>query len=228
MREALVAYFGEHQKLVEADALRLILTTSQPLEFSRRLIESTGPETHFVTVQMVERLIFDPSRRPGAPGPAARAADRPAVPAAPAELYRLVQEGFVPPSPGLSPREAYDALFASRFRALARPLHGRSELSGARPIAEIRKAEGKTSVIAMVRDVRQTPEKHHLILQIEDETGALEVLVPRDSPPAQVTFLPDEIVGLVLSLPKEQDRIPRAISVHRPDVPASRSIGGKS
>ena len=225
MREELVAYFGEHQKLVEADALRLILTTSQPLEFSRRLIEVAGPESHFVTVQMVERLIYDPARRAAAVGPTPRPVDRaaPRVPLAPAELYRLIQEGFVPPSPGLSPREAYDALFASRFRTLARPLRGRPELSGSLPIGEVRKSEGRTSVIAMVREVRQTPEKHHLILQVEDETGMLEVLVPRDSPPAQVTFLPDEMIGLVLSLPKERDRIPRATAVFRPDVPASRA-----
>ena len=230
MREELVAYFGEHQKLVEADALRLILSTSQPLEFSRRLIESAGPETHFVTVQMVERMIQDPARSVGGFRPLPRPVDRapPRVPAAPAELYRLVQEGFVPPSPGLTPREAYDALFASRFRALARPLRGRPELSGARPISEVRKSEGKTSVLAMVRDVRQTPEKHHLILQVEDESGALEVLVPRDSPAAKETFLPDEMVGLVLSLPKEHDRIPRAVAVFRPDVPASRPTGRSS
>jgi DNA polymerase II small subunit len=227
MREELVAYFGEHQKLVEADALRLILTTSQPLEFSRRLIESTGPDNHFVTVQMVERLIFDPARRAPSSTATTRPPDRTAarVPPMPAELYRLIQEGFVPPSPGLTPREAYDALFASRFRALARPLRSRPELSGSRPIAEVRKSDGRTSVIAMVREVRQTPEKHHLILQVEDETGVLEVLVPRDSPPAQVTFLPDEMIGLALSLPKERDRIPRATAVFRPDVPASRPSG---
>ena len=226
MREHLVAYFEEHHKLVEAGALRLILTTPQPLDLSRRLIEVAGPENAFVTVQMVERLLTDPGRRTSATGAAPSAARADArAPVVPAELYRMLQEGFVAPTPGLSPREAYDGLFASRFRALARHLKGRPELAGARPISEVRKAEGSTSVIAMVRDVRQTPEKHHLILQVEDTTGALEVLVPRDSAPAQLTFLPDEMVGLVLALPRERDRIPRAVSVHRPDVPPTRSTG---
>ncbi|MCI4339948.1 MAG: metallophosphoesterase [Thermoplasmata archaeon] len=224
MREHLVAYFEEHHKLVEAGALRLILTTPAPLDLSRRLIEVAGPDNAFVTIQMVERLLTDPGRRAGTASTAPeRGAPRPS--AVPAELYRMLQEGFVPPTAGLSPREAYDGLFASRFRALARHLKGRPELSGARPIAEVRKAEGTTSVIAMVREVRQTPEKHHLILQVEDETGSIEVLVPRDSAPAQVTFLPDEMVGLVLALPRERDRIPRAVSVHRPDIPPSRPVG---
>jgi len=230
MREHLVAYFEEHHKLVEAGALRLILTTPQPLDLSRRLIDLAGPDTAFVTVQMVERLLLEPARRPGASNVPARPGERsgPRLPAVPAELYRLVQEGFVAPSPGLSPREAYDALFASRFRALARHLRARPELSGARPVLEVRKSEGTTSVIAMVRDVRQTPEKHHLILQVEDETGVLEVLVPRDSAPAQLTFLPDEMVGLALALPRERDRIPRATAVYRPDIPASRPMGRAS
>ncbi len=227
MREHLVAYFEEHHKLVEAGALQLILTTPQPLDLSRRLIEFAGPGSPFVTLQMVERVLEDSARRVGGPTLAARAVDRAASPSTgvTAEIYRLLQEGFIPPTAGLSPRAAYDGLFASRFKALARHLRNRPELAGARPIGEVRKSEGKTSVIAMVRDVRQTPEKHHLILHVEDETGSLEVLVPRDSAPAEVTFLPDEIVGLVLALPREHDRIPRAVSVHRPDIPPSRPVG---
>lgn len=221
MREQLVAYFGAHHKLVEPGALNRILETNQPLDLSRQLIESSGAGSPFVTLEMVESVL---TRRSGA---VARAPSAPpaGAPAAPAAVpFELLCEGFQPPT-ARPPLEAYTALFESRYKALARMLRGRPELGGHRPIGDLRRAEGSAAVIGMVRDVRTTPEKHHLIVTVEDDSGASEVLVPRDTAAAKVTFLPDEVVGLVLALPKEHDRIPRAVSVHRPDVPATRPSG---
>ncbi|HYA54411.1 MAG TPA: metallophosphoesterase, partial [Thermoplasmata archaeon] len=102
---------------------------------------------------------------------------------------------------------------------------GRPELPNLRPIRELRAVEGLSSVIGMVREVRETPQRHHLILTVDDETGSLEVLVPKDSPGARTTFLPDEVVGLKLTFGKEPGRIPRVAHVERPDVPSTRSLG---
>ena len=229
MREQLVAYFEAHHKLLEAGALGLILETPEPLDLSRRLIDAAGPDSPFVTVEMVQIELGGIGARSGGwtatrrPPPAvARTSAGPGAP-----TFSLVHEGFAP-SAVRQPLEAYTGLFASRFRSLARFLRGRPELSSIRPIAELRRSEGSTAVIGMVRDVRQTPEKHHLILQIEDDSGAAEVLVLRDSAPATATFLPDEVVGLVLALPREHDKIARVTAVHRPEVPASRPAGRAS
>ncbi len=223
MREQLVAYFGAHHKLVEAGALRLILDTSQPLDLSRRLIETAGVDSPFVTLEMVESEL---RRRAGAARAevVARARALAPAPTVASPPYELLVEGFTPPT-AREPLGAYTALFASRFRALSRMLRGRPELAGLRPVSELRRAEGTAAVIAMVREVRQTPEKHHLILTVEDETGATEMLVPRDTAPAKLTYLPDEVVGLVVALPREHDRIPRVVAVQRPEVPASRPVG---
>jgi DNA polymerase II small subunit len=226
MRAQLVAYFEAHHKLVEAGALQMILTTPQPLDLSRRLIEVESAGSPFVTVEMVQQML---GRAPpsGALGPVRALPTSPKsfgapVPAGPAGQFRMIEEGFIPPSANRDPLEAYGRLFASRFTALARLLRGRPELSGLRPIGDLSRAEGNASVIAMIRDVRQTSEHHHLILNVEDGTGAAELFVPKDSPAAQLTFLPDEVVGLTLSIPRERGKIPRVTSVQRPDVPASR------
>ena len=225
MREHLVAYFEEHRKLVEPQALRRILETPQPLDLSRRLIENSDPTSPFVTLEMVELLLGRSPMGPQGPLPPEPLAARPPPsPPAPPELFRLVREGFAAPTANRPPLEAYQALFASRFRSLARLLKGRPELSGSRPVGELRRAEGTASVIAMVREVRQTPEKHHLILTVEDDSGTVELLVPKDSPPSAVTFLPDEVVGLVLALPKGGDRLPRVTAVQRPEVSPSRAV----
>lgn len=227
LREHLVAYFEEHHKLVEAGALQLLLTNHQPLLLSREVVEQRAGDSPFVTREMVEAVLAE--RAPptdlvgGGLRPAARLRDvRVEVP------YELLREGFTGPPVASDPLAAYSALFHSRFRALSRMLRGRPELPNLRPITALRPTDGTASLIGLVREVRTTPKQHHLILTLDDETGSAEVLVPKDSPAARTTFLSDEVVGLRLQFAREPGKIPRAVAVERPDIPASRTVGRAS
>ncbi|HYB78075.1 MAG TPA: hypothetical protein VEE83_05270, partial [Thermoplasmata archaeon] len=67
LREHLVAYFGEHHKLLEAEALQLLLADRQPLALSRDLIERSGDASPFVTREMVEAALARRSAPPARP-----------------------------------------------------------------------------------------------------------------------------------------------------------------
>jgi DNA polymerase II small subunit len=225
LREHLVAYFEEQHKLVEAGALHLLLTTNQPLVWSREVIERVGPASPFVTREDVEALIAER-------GPPARTPTSDLAPAAapgarrgPAPRFELLREGYAGPPVTTQPLQAYHALFQSRYRALARLLRGRPQLGNLRTVRELRAGDGEASVIGMVREVRETPQRHHLILTLDDETGAVELLVPKDSPGARVTFLPDEVVGARIQFAKDPGKIPRVTAIERPDVPHARPVG---
>jgi DNA polymerase II small subunit len=224
LREHLVAYFEEHHTLVEAGALQLLLSNHQPLLLSRELVEHRIDGSPFVTVEMVERaLALRSPARPSAPvdlRSSARPQDvRVEVP------FELIREGFTGPPVATDPLAAYSALFQSRYRALARLLRGRPELPNLRPISGLRAPDGSASIIGLVREVRTTPKRHHLLLTLDDESGSVEVLVPQDSPAARMTFLADEVVGLRLQFSREPGKLPRAAAVERPDVPAVRPVG---
>jgi DNA polymerase II small subunit len=215
VRDHLEAYFAEHHKLVETDALQLLLQSPQPLVLSRRVLEALGPDDPMVSYELVAQLAsFE--RAPSAPRPL----DGTSLgPAAPEPAFRLLREGFQP-APGVEPLAGYSRLFHFRYETMARFLKGRPDLPNVHPVAELARAEGTVSVLAMVRDVRQTPEKHHLIVRLEDPSGAAEVLVLKDSVPARTPFLPDEVVGAKLKLTRERvKRIPLVEGVVRPDVP---------
>ena len=228
LREHLVAYFEEHHKLLEAEALQLLLSDRQPLALSREVIARAAESSPFVTREMVEAEQArrrSPAPRSDAltPGLAARDNGRRTAPP-----FELLCEGFTGPPVATQPIAAYEALFQSRFRLLARMLRGRPELPNLRPVRELRASEGSSSVIGMVREVRETSQRHHLILTLDDETGSLETLVPKDSPGSRVTFLPDEVVGLNLTFSKEPGKLPRVSHVERPDVPSTRPMGRAS
>jgi DNA polymerase II small subunit len=221
LRGHLVAYFEEHHTLVEAGALELLLEHHQPLVLSRELVERRGRDAVFVTRAMVEEVLAE--RRPAAGAVELRAAARPedarvVVP------FELLREGFTGPPVASDPLAAYSALFHSRFRSLARLLRGRAELGNLRPAKELRPSEGVASLVGLVREVRSTA-KHHLVLTLDDESGSVEVLVPRDSPVGRTPFVSDEVVGLRLQFGRDPGRLPRAVAVERPDVPVSRPVG---
>ncbi|MHB8351269.1 MAG: metallophosphoesterase [Thermoplasmata archaeon] len=217
LRDDLIRYFEEHRKFVEADALTLLLTAPEPVLLARRLIHDAGAGVPFVTMGMVTRALGPPPRSGPSPpvGVALDAADaRPS--------FKLVAEGFSPPTAGLRPLEAYGALFQSRFQALKRLLKGRPELPGLLPVRELRGREGAASIIAMIREIRPTAGRRHFLIEVEDETGSVELLLPKDRPAARTTWLPDEVVGLTLRLPRERGRLPLLTGVVRPEVPALR------
>ena len=225
LREHLVAYFEEHHKLLEAGALQLLLSDRQPLALSRELLAQAEGTSPFVTREMVEVLLA----RRQTPGPRAAVAVAGLVPNAnarrPAVPFELLAEGFTGPPVATQPIAAFGALFQSRYRALARMLRGRPDLPNLRPIRELRASEGTSSVIGMVSEVRETPQRHHLIVTVDDESGSLQTLVPKDSPGSRTTFLSDEVVGLRLTFGKETGKIPRVAHVERPDIPSTRAMG---
>jgi DNA polymerase II small subunit len=222
LREHLVSYFEEHHALVEAAALQLLLTDRQPLLLSRELLENRPVDSPFVTREMVEAALL--RRRPALTAATAelRTVARPEDVRTPVP-FAVLREGFTGPPVASDPLAAYSALFVSRYRELARLLRGRPELGNLRPVRELRVGDGSASVIGIVREVKSTA-KHHLVVTLDDETGSVSVLVPRDSPIARTTILPDEVVGVRLEFARDRGRLARAVALERPDVPMSRPV----
>jgi len=220
LREHLVQYFEEHHRLVEAGALQLLLTDRQPLVLSQELLERSETGSPLVTREMVEAVLA------GRRAPAGRSVSPTAelAPSAPATAlpFELLAEGFGGPPVATQPLAAYQALFHSRFRQISRMLRGRPQLPNLRAIKDLRATEGG-SVIGIVRGVRETPQRHHLIVTVDDESGSLDALVPKESPGARVPILSDEVLGLHLQFSKDAGRIPRVVALERPDVPAHRA-----
>jgi DNA polymerase II small subunit len=222
LREHLVSYFEAHHALVEASALQLLLADRQPLLLSRELLESRPADSPFVTREMVEAALRRRQPAPPTISGDLRPVARPEDQLSPVP-YAVLREGFTGPPVASDPLAAYSALFQSRYRELARFLRGRSELANLRPIRELRPGSEGASVIGIVRDVRTTP-KHHLIVTLDDETGSVSALVPRDTTAARTTILPDEVVGVRLEFARERGRIPRVAVLERPEIPVSRPV----
>jgi DNA polymerase II small subunit len=209
----------------------LLAAQPVPLAISRKVIEEAGPQQPFVTVELVSRIlsVSGTTRAGGRAAPVIEAAvggpAGPRLDAGPVGPtgFSVVQQGFSDPPTSDDPLAAYTTLFASRYRTLSRLLKGRATLPNMHPVAEATGQSGMVSVIGMVRDVRTTPEKHHTIVRVEDDTGSIECFVAKDSPASRATFLPDEVVGLQLQVSGDRTRAARVQAVERPDSSRGRT-----
>lgn len=228
VREHVVAFIESHHKIVEVEALELILGDRQPLLLCQAVLNALGPEAPFVTRELVAEVVA--GRAPShpvlpAPFPLPSPSDAETRSATEIEPFRLVVSGFSASTAHQNPLAAYGHLFADRYLRLSRMLQGRRTLVNVQPIEFARPGSPPMSIIGMVRDVRVTARQHHTILAVEDESGAQSVLIPRDSPLARGPYLPDEVIGLSLEFSRDPKQLPRVVGVERPDVPIGRTAG---
>ncbi|MDE1821772.1 MAG: metallophosphoesterase [Euryarchaeota archaeon] len=175
---------------------------------------------------MLERPATLSEAPPSAPVPSLasqepRASLAPSV--VPPRPFHLIREGFVAPPEARAPLEGVTGLLVSRFRQLSKVLRRRADLTAIHSAAEVLRSPGEAAVIGMVRDIRETPRQKLLILTLEDESGQVRVLIPKEHPAARETYLPDEVLGVRLFVPKEAGKLPIARAVLRPEVPVARA-----
>ncbi|HZY70390.1 MAG TPA: metallophosphoesterase [Thermoplasmata archaeon] len=229
MRDHLVAFFETHQRLIEADALRLLLSSPEPLLLSRQVLDATHDDRPFVTREIVEEVLAHRSPISGGWAPAAPRSEAVDAGSSPLDVarapptYSLIGEGFLTTAHRRDALSEYSELFRSRYRALARMIRGRAELPQPRSVREIAGTEGTTSVVGLVREIRRTPQKGHTIVTLEDETGAVEVLVPKEGAAGRTPLVSDEVIGVRLKMNRDRRRLPLVEHLERPDVPSRRS-----
>lgn len=110
--------------------------------------------------------------------------------------------------------------FNDRVESLTRLLRQRREVANAVRIRDVGKVGRDVQIIGLIKEKVRTPSGHRF-LTLEDNTGEVEVFVPRDKPELAGQFdslLPDEVVGIV-GQPARDGGALFVESILRPDVP---------
>ena len=113
-------------------------------------------------------------------------------------------------------------LFKDRYSTLKKMLAKRRELAGLVPIARAKRLERDLRFVGIVNDSRTTKNGHTLI-EMEDETEKIQVLVPKGSTRGTEAFLKDEVIGIVGATSRDGE-IVIARDVIRPDVPLGNGM----
>ena len=244
MREELLAFVSQRGTLLEPAAVEYLLSQADPIEPLDRFLAACPEVPFVVTLQDVVKatdlgraVAIRAKTAPPAslvqPVPTTAVVPRPRPVAA---SFRRQGEPAAHESPDIrilrditgrstceGTLEDFTRYFRHRFQTVSRMLRTRHEFSGAQDISRARRSTREVRFIGMVSDIRATKNGHR-ILELEDETDRISVLVLAGSPSAAETFVMDEVVGVV---GKVNDRgLVIAETVVRPDVPGTRGFRG--
>ncbi len=113
-------------------------------------------------------------------------------------------------------------LFKDRYSALRKMLSKRRELAGMMPIARARKLERDLRFAGIVNDSRST-KNGHTIIEMEDETDKVQVLVLKGSIRDNEAIFKDEVLGIIGAASKDGELV-IAKDIIRPDVPLTSGM----
>src|SRR5712691_1523918 len=235
MREELLAFVSERGTLLEPDAVEFLLSQRDPIARLEGFLVTCQETPFVVTLENVMQA-----------GEIARAAAkkvqaRPDLPAlaavvsVPASFRRLgepagdrdpdvrILRDITGHSTCEGTLEDFTRYFRHRFQVLRDMLRHRRELAGAQDIAKARRSTREVRIIGMVADIRTTKNGHR-ILELEDESERIPVLLPADSAVAQEPVVSDEVLGVVGTVNAKSLVI--AASIVRPDLPTTKAFPG--
>ena len=108
-------------------------------------------------------------------------------------------------------------LFNDRYSTLKKMLSRRRELAGLIPIARAKKLQRDLRFAGIVND-SHTTKNGHTIIELEDETDKVQVLVMKGSRREGEAYLKDEVIGVIGAMSRDGELVV-AKDVIRPDVP---------
>ena len=110
--------------------------------------------------------------------------------------------------------------FRIRFETLRKILNSqRREVTGASEIARVRNHTGPIKFIGLINNIRPTKQGHKII-ELEDETDSISVLINNSSPLINMNFINDEVVCVIGKMGKSD--LVYVEDIIRPEVPIAR------
>ena len=242
MRDRILVFLSERGTLADPEAVDFLLQQQDPLAMADLLLQSFSDPPLVITLEDIlragmiaraaaERVPLTPAMehapapppRPAPPTPlvapaafrgsGTRAADVP-------EDVRILKD-ITGRSTCEGTLEDFSRYFRHRFETLSRLLRSRPELAGALEVYKAKRLSRETRIIGIVKDVRTTKNGHRII-ELEDETDSVSVLVPADSGLGADAIVDDEVIGVG---GHSNDRgLFIAKSIVHPDIPVSKSF----
>ena len=116
----------------------------------------------------------------------------------------------------------FTKLFNDRYVSIKKILSKRRDLVGIISIAKAKKVQREVKLVGILNETRTT-KNGHTLLEIEDETDKIQVLVMKGPRKAGDGFIKDEVMGISGSFSKDGE-IVIAKEIVRPDVPMNSAM----
>jgi DNA polymerase II small subunit len=219
MSDRLVEALAGEGFLLDDEAERFIRSQSDPVGFVKGALEVMENRPLIITMNDLRKVALVERKE-------AMEARRVAPLESEVREYRdgdiVVTKDITGVSDCIATVEGFANYFQDRFRTIKGLLQKRRDMVGASTIDKALDSrrlmvDKEVKVIGIVNEVKDWNSGDRMI-EIEDETGKLTVLVPKDSALVNESVLQDEVIG-VIGKPGAKGKKLLATAIIRPDVP---------
>ena len=228
MKKSILSMFGEKGILLDPKAIDVLMGLSDAEGCAKRIINDSKNRPLVLTEEDVAKYAdadpdaaVKPARMPAARGRPRTPPATPAMQPAPPRGVKVLKD-ITGNSTCVGNVIDFAKLFKDRYTTLRKMLSKRRELAGLMPIARARKLERDLRFAGIVNDSRST-KNGHTIIEMEDETDKVQVLVLKGSIRDTEAFFKDEVLGIIGAASKDGE-IVIAKDIIRPDVPLTSGM----
>lgn len=215
MRTEVLDIAARRNMFLSPDALDVILSNNNPIEFTRTVLSSLANNPMFVTARDVNEFLSGESTVFHSPKSIAPKNKRQT------DISIVADTDITGNSTCEGKIEDFARYFKHRYHTLKRMLATRRDFAwSGLGIEDIKNMEREVKIIAIVSEVTVTKNGHRMITA-EDDTGVCKVLLLKDNPLIEEMIISDEVIGIVGKTSMNSDMIV-AEEIFRPDIPAMR------
>ncbi len=216
MRKRILKMFTDRGILLDPSAVEALEAAPDPLECAKRIIGDSGNRALILSSADIERYCEPASAPPLARPTKTSAKVTKTEQSRPQKGVTVVKE-ITGDSTCVGNVIDFAKLFNDRYGTLKKMLARRRELAGLIPISKAKKLERDLRFAGIVNDVRST-KNGHTIIEMEDETDKVQVLVMKGSRNMDGNYIKDEVLGVIGATSRDGE-IVIAKEIVRPDVP---------
>ena len=222
MKKRILKLLTDKGVLVDPEAAEALSELKDPMECVNRILKDAENRPLILSREDVNNYAAGAEgSAPLKAAPPKAAAEGPVV-RKPAPLPVRIVKDITGDSTCVGDIIDFTKLFNDRYTSIKKILAKRRELAGIIPIAKAKKVRREVKLVGILNDVRTT-KNGHTLLEIEDESDKIQVLVMKGPKKAGDGFIKDEVLGVAGAFSKDGE-IVIGKEIIRPDVPLNSAM----
>lgn len=231
MKKKILKMFADQGILVDPDAADALAAAEDALACANAILGDAEHRPLLLTKADVDRCLASLKNTGGRMDASAKPAHAPSMPfeetARPPEGNEILPgvrnlKDITGNSTCVGNVIDFAKLFNDRYVTIKKMLVRRRELSGTVPISRIKKIKKDVKFVGIVND-SQTTKNGHTMLDLEDESERIKVLIMKGAIKAADSFINDEVIGVIGTLSRDGTMVV-AKEIIRPEVPVNSAM----
>ena len=211
MRAEVLSLAAKHNIFFSPDALEMVLSNNDPLEFTNTVFSKLAENAMFVNKQDImdaiagDKVLFESKKE-----------IKPHNTFTP-DLSVIKGTDVTGESRSVGKINDFAAYFKSRYEMERRLLLRRPDFGGCADIVKAMTLDRPVNIIGIIYE-KNTTKSGHTMLTVEDLSGTAKVLISKDTPLISECFVNDEVIG-IKGTPNSAKTLFMAEAIYRPDIP---------